>query len=557
MRQTPLFPPDLLPLTGSADGAARFTPQGTQVRIEVLKPDGARPYNVLVKSPFFPALKKNDTLHLSLEIRCLAAPLPDRRGSFKAYLQVDKGPWEGLSDMGGSVPSDGVWRTYHFSAKTQKDFPEGVVNLVLHLAKQVQTLEVRNLRGMNLGDVPIATVPENPMEYLGREKDASWRKEAAQRIEKNRKGDFKLKITDKSGKIISGASVSVELKRHAYAFGSFVDYDPYKNNIDVEKHKKYMLQMFNRVTIPWFWSEWGLEDEKTLKGYHKIAEWAQKSGFEIKAHCLIYPHFLPDRLKKLSSAERRAEILKQATKSIQETQKYGIAVWDTLNELRNDTDLEKEYGFEFYAEIFKAARNAGSRAQLQINENDVEGLGGAFEQNLTLYEKQIAQNLKNGAPLGGIAIQCHFGLNAPGPESLWGALDRLGKFGLPIEIAEFDLGIRDDIAHADYVRDFLTTCFAHPSTAGVTIWGFWESVMWRPEAALIRKDWTPRPAYHAWQKTIGAWTTKASGRTDRSGSFGVRGFFGTYEVTVSHRGKTTRTTLTLAPGAKMQTVVLG
>jgi endo-1,4-beta-xylanase len=318
-----------------------------------------------------------------------------------------------------------------------------------------------------------------------------------------------------------------------------------------------MTQLFNRVTIPWFWSDWGLESEKTRKGYHKIAEWSQKSGFEIKAHCLIYPHFLPERLKKLSRAERREEILKQAAQSIKETEKYNIAVWDTLNELRNDTDLEKEYGFEFYAEIFKAARKAGSRARLVINENAVEGTDGAYAQNLALYEKQIAQLLKSGAPLEGIAIQCHFGHDAPGPESLWGALDRLGKFNLPIEIAEFDIGVRDDEGQADYVRDFLMACFAHPSTGGVTIWGFWEGVMWRPEAALIRKDWSPRPAFHAWQDTIAAWSTKASGRTDRSGDFGTRGFYGTYEVMVRHRGKTTKATLTHAPGSKVQTVAVG
>jgi endo-1,4-beta-xylanase len=557
MPQTPLFPPDALPLTGGADGAARFTPQGTQVRIEVVKPDGAKPWSAFIKSPFFPALKKNDTLHVSVELRCLAAAPPDRRGSFNAYVQVDKGDWEGLGNVGSGVPSDGAWRTYHISAKAQKDFPEGVVNVVLHLAQQVQTLEARNLRGVNLGDVPLTSVPDNPMNYLGRERNAPWRKEAARRIEKNRKGELKLKITDTSGKTISGASVSVELKRHAFAFGSFTDYKPAEDNPDAEKYKKTMLQMFNRVTIPWYWSDWGLESEKTRKNYDKIAEWAQKSGFEIKAHCLIYPHYLPERLKKLSSAERRAEILKQATQSIKDTEKYNIAVWDVLNELRNDTDLEKEYGFEFYAEIFKTARAAGSQARFFINEYTVEGTGGAYEQNLTLYEKQIAQHLKNGAPLEGIGIQCHFGLDAPGPESLWGALDRLGRFNLPIEITEFDLGVRDDEGQADYVRDFLTACFAHPSTSSVTMWGFWEGAMWRPEAALIRKDWTPRPAFHAWQKTIAAWTTKASGRTDRTGSFGTRGFFGTYEVTVRHQGKTTKTTLQHTSGGKPQTVVLG
>jgi endo-1,4-beta-xylanase len=242
MPKTSLFPPDALPLTSASSGAARFTPQGSQVRIEVLQPDGAQPYKVLAKSPFFPALKKNDTLHISFEMRCLAAPPPDHRGSFKAYLQVDKGPWEGLGESASSIPSDGVWRTYHVSAKAEKDFPEGIVNVGLHLAQQAQTLELRFLRGENLGDVALKEIPENPMDYLGREKNAPWRKEAVQRIEKHRKGELKLKITDRSGKIIPDANVSVELKRHAFAFGSFVDYDPDKNNSDVEKNNDSVVQ---------------------------------------------------------------------------------------------------------------------------------------------------------------------------------------------------------------------------------------------------------------------------------------------------------------------------
>ena len=542
----PLFPAGVAPLTSAAPDAGKFSSEAGLVRVEVLKAD-AKPYVVTVKSPFFPAIKKGDTLQVSFQIRCLSSKASDERGTFKGYIQVDKGAWEGIGDLGGTLLVGSAWQTFYISGKAAKDFAEGTVNFVLHLASVVQTLEIRALTGLNRGDAPLTVVPENPMSYPGREADAAWRKEAAERIEKHRKGTLTLQVVDSKGRPLPGAEISLQLKRHTYAFGSFTDAKPAQTDADAERYRKTMQQMFNRVTIPWYWADWGTESPTERPNYERIAAWARDAGFEIKAHCLIYPHYLPESVKKLSPAARRTAILAQAVRGIKDTAKYNVAVWDVLNELRNDPELEKEFGAAFYAEIFQTARQADPKARLYINEFGVEAVGAGYDANLALYEKQIVGHLANKAPLDGIAIQAHFGLDAPGPESVWKALDRLGRFKLPIEIAEFDVATRDDASQADYLRDFVTACFAHPATSGVTLWGFWEGSMWRPEAALIRKDWTPRPAALAWNKLQATWTTKASGRTDKSGVFSGRGFYGRYEVTIRHAGLTRVISFTLIP----------
>jgi hypothetical protein len=43
-------------------------------------------------------------------------------------------------------------------------------------------------------------------------------------------------------------------------------------------------------------------------------------------------------------------------------------------------------------------------------------------------------------------------------------LDRFSAFGLPIQITEFDVTIRDEEVQAQYLRDFCTGVFSHPAT---------------------------------------------------------------------------------------------
>jgi endo-1,4-beta-xylanase len=62
--------------------------------------------------------------------------------------------------------------------------------------------------------------------------------------------------------------------------------------------------------------------------------------------------------------------------------------------------------------------------------------------------------------------------------------------------------------------------------------------MWRPEAALIRKNWTPRPAWQTWLRLQKEWSTNVAGRTGREGIFTARAFYGTYEITVRQGSKT-------------------
>ncbi|HTE29716.1 MAG TPA: hypothetical protein VK666_05035, partial [Chryseolinea sp.] len=56
---------------------------------------------------------------------------------------------------------------------------------------------------------------------------------------------------------------------------------------------------------------------------------------------------------------------------------------------------------------------------------------------------------------------------------------------------------------------------------------------WIPVSSLYHRDWSPTPAAQAYQDLIfKEWWTRASGTISKDGQYAVRGFYGTYRVTV-------------------------
>jgi hypothetical protein len=103
------------------------------------------------------------------------------------------------------------------------------------------------------------------------------------------------------------------------------------------------------------------------------------------------------------------------------------------------------------------------------------------------------------------------------------------KGGLPL----------DDQLHADHLRDMLTMAFSHPQMTGFVIWGFWETRHWKPTAAMFKADWTERPAVKVWRDLVKTkWWTTADLVTDAKGEAPLSAYYGWYDITVEHDGKT-------------------
>ena len=122
--------------------------------------------------------------------------------------------------------------------------------------------------------------------------------------------------------------------------------------------------------------------------------------------------------------------------------------------------------------------------------------------------------LAAGAPIDGIGLQSHFDSNLTPPSRVLELLDQFAAFGKDLQVTEFDVAVADEQVQADYTRDFLTVCFSHPAMKGFMIWGFWEGAHWRPSAAMLRRDWSTKPNYDAWNDLIyRQWWTDMRGVT--------------------------------------------
>jgi hypothetical protein len=187
---------------------------------------------------------------------------------------------------------------------------------------------------------------------------------------------------------------------------------------------------------------------------------------------------------------------------------------------------------------FRAAKESDPGARLFINEYDILTANGANLRKQNSYYSMVETLLARGAPVEGIGLQGHFETPTP-PERMLEILDRFARLGLPVVITEYDFATADEELQAQFTRDLMIVAFSHPAVTDFLMWGFWEGSHWKPQGAMIRRDWSEKPMYRVWRELIfERWHTDTSGATDSSGTFRFRGFLGEYEITVQAGGST-------------------
>jgi GH35 family endo-1,4-beta-xylanase len=221
-----------------------------------------------------------------------------------------------------------------------------------------------------------------------------------------------------------------------------------------------------------------------------------------------------------------------------------LAEWDAINHIVgwNDTLATVAGSDEIYAKIIRHAR-AKTDTPLWVNEGQILPGGGRAE----AYEKIIRYLVEHQAAPDGIGFMAHFREGSLRPiDEIWETYNRFAKFGVPLQLTEFDIDTPNERHQADYLRDVMTITFSHPSFNAIVMWGFWEGRHWRPNAALWRRDWSIKPAGTMWKELVfKTWWTDETRTTDASGLCEVSGFLGEYDVAAEHAGRTVTTQATL------------
>ena len=549
---------------GNEDAAVVTTVPVTDIgfatarRIETRR-DLSSAWAVELRTPLVGVAVKGDAALVRFFARSLAAA--DETGSARLRVVVQKASPDYDKDLERQFTLGREWKEYLVPFAFAHDHAAGAAEISFGVGFKRQTIELGGVELLDFGaKVALAALPKTRFTYVGREPGAAWRRDALARIEQVRKGDFLLRVTDAAGAPVAGATVSVELRRSAFQWGTALQFARLVNDsLENRVYRAKALELFNAASpendLKWpVWNgDWGpgFEHEQSFAALR----WLNEKGLHVRGHVLVWPGWqdLPKSVTSRRGKSAQAEIPELVLAHIKEVTtatKGLLREWDVLNEPYDHSDLMTLFGPEIMTAWFKAARENLPGVPLYLNDYSNHDL--VLDADHVQHFIRTATALRQaGAPLGGLGLQGHIGAAPSAPANVLATLDRYAEFKLPIRFTEFDVNTDDEELQADYTRDFLILAFSHPSVVGVQHWGFWEKTHWRPQAAMFRNDWSEKPNAKVYRSLVlDQWHTKLAGATDATGDYVARGFLGDYAVSVEKDGRKAEAVFSLQAGGK-------
>ncbi len=393
--------------------------------------------------------------------------------------------------------------------------------------------------------------------------EAKMLKQAADNIEKYRKGDVIIQFRTRDGKIVKNSTVDIHQKTHDFLFGCII-FDlvggeiAYKEDLFRERFKR----IFNFAVFPFYWS--GYESRQGFTQWGRmlpILDWCRANGIKTKGHPLVWATQpgTPSWLREYTENETE-ELLKTRVLNITSGFRDKIEIWDVVNEpihvrtwknkishFENENDWDVSDSIQLIADYvenaLKWAHQGNPKATLMINEYKTL----ADKDSRKRYELLLAELKKRNAPVSGIGIQAHEPRQEWfSPEEVWKTFDLYYGMGFPIHITEFTpqssgvpmtgnwrSGTWTPEAQSEFTEQLLTLSFGHPGVVSFNFWGLSDRDNWLPGGGLIDNEYNPKPVYTMLDKLINqTWRTNTTMQTDLQGAVTFRGFFGEYEITL-------------------------
>jgi hypothetical protein len=254
----------------------------------------------------------------------------------------------------------------------------------------------------------------------------TWRSEANARIESHRKADLTVEVVDSVGTPVPGASVHLELRKHAFKFGGIVtvmDLTDADGNLSgagftVEGWKQLTKALFNSVGL-----NNGLKPKITSQHQYipGFMSWAAANDLDVRGHLLIWPgggdledldnpeavsgvdygnHLSRDTTSDYASydvlgavdtykASARDQAAKDALESVVDAEitewagQWDVYEWDVVNETIGNTLLQEILGYDQMAEWFQIAEAEKLSPETDLYINDFQVISGQFEAGST------------------------------------------------------------------------------------------------------------------------------------------------------------------------------
>lgn len=519
-------------------------------------------YDVQLAAKTTVPVEKGDVLLATLYFRTESAAQESGEGESEFVFELAQDPYSKSVTYPLRAAQD--WKQINIPFVASENYAAGNAQMMFRLGYVKETIEFGGIQIQNFGkQLALADLPVTRITYRGMEPDAPWRKQAAERIEQQRKAELKVLVKDAAGKPVKDAEVKILLKEHAFGFGTCVPAGKVLSSGD-EQFKQITTELFNVATLEndlkWvpLAGDWG--GSFTLPRAVQAIDWLNSKGLDVRGHVMVWPGWknLPRSLKAAEKdpAKLKAEVSKHINEVAAAT-KGKVVHWDVVNEPYDNHDLLDILGNEVMVEWFKTAHAADPAAKLFINDYAILSGGGGTTAHRDHYEKTIRMLVDKGAPFDGIGLQGHFGSSLTSPADLVQILDRYAKFNKTLWVTEYDIVIDDEALAGSYTRDFYTTLFSHPAVGGIVMWGFWDGSHWKNNAPLYRRDWSLKPAGEAYRELVKKiWHTDVTSKTDAKGTTSARGFLGTYDIRVTVGGKEQETSGQLTQGGSSIVVTM-
>ncbi|MGZ5567500.1 MAG: endo-1,4-beta-xylanase [Limisphaerales bacterium] len=371
---------------------------------------------------------------------------------------------------------------------------------------------------------------------------------ARERIPKIRTGKISIRVRDAKGRAIPGARIKVQQTKHEFLFGASSSLVSGAGGGLEQEYIHRFTGLLNFATLQFYWASYEAERGRPSYAHTDyVADWARKNNITCKGHPLVWQHeasvpsWLPNEFKEIE------RLSKQRVHDLVSRYAGKIDYWDVVNEAhymlnkagKHPTLIEqfaRSVGVQNYlTEHLHVARDANPKAKLIVNDNRPD------QQYFDML-----QPLRRKFDV--IGMQSHMHDGTWPMQKVWNFCEKFSKLGLPIHFTETTVlsGKKlakekfeattpgGEAAQAEYVANFYTVLFGHPSVEAITWWDFSDLGAWlNAPSGLLRADMSPKPAYDRLHSLIrGEWWTKVDAEANH-GRLDLRAFSGTHEVTAS------------------------
>ena len=259
---------------------------------------------------------------------------------------------------------------------------------------------------------------------------------------------------------------------------------------------------------------------------NKFITFAKQNNMVMRGHCLVWNQQSPAWISsdggktndKNWTRQQALDIMKKHITNVMQQYKGKVREWDVVNECLDDNqsavrtnpdayELKKNsvwqqaIGDDYVDSAFVYARQADPNAILYLNDYGVEFQGKA--KSAAFYNLAMRMK-KNGIPIDGVGLQCHFSIDDVDSTKLDNTIRRFEEAGLLCIITELDMGIPDTseknlLEQARLYRVITDIMLKYDNCPSMVIWGLKDNNSWREASnpLLFTAQLEKKPAWYA------------------------------------------------------------